>query len=139
MRQHLLGEPLPSAAQPPARLPRLVAPAAFPHAAVQFAEVLKTQTVQNSPAVGAAAVGEKVQHTAELSGCFFPSQVRRFSELLTVLLPNCSCNLTAEARLCAGINAFTQLGMRHVETVEFESLEVPNGGPSLKWDFKLAA
>lgn len=140
LRQYFLGEPLPSGAVSPARLPRLVAPVAFPHAAVQSAEVIKTQTVHNSTGAPAAPAAEKAQHNAELSGCFFPSQVKRLSELLTVLLPSFSCNLTAETRLCTGINAFTQLGMRHVETVECESLDTgPNGAMSLKWDFKLAA
>mmetsp|Transcript_135849 Transcript_135849/g.422016 ORF Transcript_135849/g.422016 Transcript_135849/m.422016 type:complete len:554 (-) Transcript_135849:52-1713(-) len=143
LRQHFLGEPLPSAPVSPARLPRLLAPASFPHAAVQSAEVVRTQTVQGGSSPAGATVVEKqaqAQHIAELSGCFFPSQVRRLSELMTVLLPSFSCSLTVEPRLCTGINAFTHLGMRHVESVEFECVDTGSGSaPCLKWDFKLAA
>lgn len=131
LRQYFLGAPLSASPPSPPRLPRLVAPAPFSHAAVQSATVLKTQTVQNN---------NKELHTAELSGCFFPQQVRRFLELLRVLLPSFTCSLTADPRHSVGVNAFTQLGMRRIESVECKCITAgSSGATNWKWEFKLGA
>jgi len=138
LRQHFLAAPLPGAPPSAVRLPRLVAPTTFCHASVKCAEVLKTQTFKASGPSGMP--GDKMQHLAELSGNFFPGQVRRLLELLRVLLPSFECNLVTEQRHCVGINAFTQLGMHHVEVVKCESAEVGLGGTlGWKWEFKLGA
>jgi len=136
LRQHFLVAPLPGAPPSATRLPRLVAPTTFCHASVKCAEVLKTQTVKASGTPGTP--DERVQHIAELSGNFFPGQVRRLLELLRVLLPSFECNLVTEQRHCVGINAFTQLGMHHVEAVKCESAGSGLGGTlGWMWEFKL--
>lgn len=138
LRQHFLAAPLPGAPPSAVRLPRLVAPTTFCHASVKSAEVLKTQTVKASGAPGMP--GDKVQHSAELSGNLFPGQVRRLLELLRVLLPSFECNLVTDQRHCVGINAFTQLGMHHIEAVKCESAGTGLGGTvGWKWEFKLGA
>jgi len=130
LRQHFLAAPLPASPPPPSRLPRLISPSPFGHATARCAEVIKTQTLQN-PAGGSV-------YTAELGGFFFPRQVRMLLEMLRVLLPSFSCAMLADARHHTGINAFTQLGMRHIESVECERTQ---GGCAAaagwKWDFKL--
>lgn len=153
LRQHFLAAPLAGGPPSPQRLPRLLAPAPFPHAAARSAEVMRTSSVSAPQADmgggGAATSGEaKISastvaasgkcHTAELSGCFFPSQVRRLLELLRVLLPSFSCTLTADARRSAGINAFTKLGNFRVETVRCERHRPKPEAPfDWRWEFKL--
>jgi len=130
LRQHFLAAPLTASPLAAPRLPRLVAPAPFSHAAVSSAEVLRTQTLPGS--------GQQPQYTAELGGFFFPGQVRRLLEFLRVLLPSFSCGLTAEARHRLGINAFTPLGTRHIESVECERTQAgADSAAGWKWDFKL--
>lgn len=135
LRQYFLAAPLAASAPSPPRLPRLFAPKAFSHAAVQCAGVQKTQTVKASATNGASP--DRIHHVAELSGVFFSGQVRRLLELLRVLLPSFECSLLADPRHCTGVNAFTQLGMHHVERVECECAG-SNGTTSWKWQFKLA-
>lgn len=90
--------------------------------------MLKIQTAQSR-------AGER--HTAELSGWFFPGQVRRLAELLRVALPNFACELAAEPRHATGINAFTQLGMRRIAAVECVCAGTgPDGNAIWKWGFK---
>jgi len=138
LRQHFLAAPLPGGPPSAVRLPRLVAPTTFCHASVKCAEVLKTQTFKAGGTPGMP--GDKVQHIAELSGNFFPGQVRRLLELLRVLLPSFECNLVTEQRHTVGINAFTQLGMHYVEAVKCESAGAGLGGTlGWKWEFKLGA
>lgn len=147
LRQFLLSAPLPSAptAAPP-RLPRLIAPMPFSHAAVHSTEVVKTQT--SRAGIGASSTastvrekvnnGEDERHTVELSGCFFPGQVRRLLELLRVPLPSFTCRLAAEPRHSTGINAFTQLGMYRLEGVRCERLPAAEGSEGWNWEFELA-
>lgn len=128
LRQYFLKAPLASAARPPPRLPQLIAPAPFSHAATQWAEVLRTQTLQ--------ITGQGGSHIAELGGFFFPGQVRRLLELLRVVLPSSSCSLSADPRHSTGLNAFTLLGLRRVEVVECEQI-LGADGAIWKWEFKL--
>lgn len=145
LRQYFLRAPLespPSAS--PKLLPRLVAPVPFSHAAVHAAEVVKTQTLRGPAAAavgvpgpaGQAPSGEDERHTVELSGCFFPGQVRRLLELLRVPLPSFTCRLASEPRHSVGINAFTQLGMYRLEGVRCE--RSTQHGDQWRWEFELA-
>lgn len=126
LRQHFLRSPLLKGVVAPPRLPSLAAPEPFAHSAVRSARVLRTQSLQ--------AQGSAPQHSAELEGVFFPGQVKRFLEYLRVLLPSFGCKLTADAGRAVGINTFTLLGSRHIESVECERTPA-----EWKWDFKLAA
>jgi len=129
LRQHFLAAPLAASPLAAPRLPRLVSPAPFAHAAVSSVEVLGTQTL---PGNG------QPQYTAELGGFFFPGQVRRLLEFLRVLLPSFSCGFTAEAHHRLGINAFTPLGTRHIESVECERTQAgADSAAGWKWEFKL--
>mmetsp|Transcript_40518 Transcript_40518/g.75272 ORF Transcript_40518/g.75272 Transcript_40518/m.75272 type:complete len:583 (+) Transcript_40518:103-1851(+) len=143
LRQFFLAAPLALAPASPSRLPRLIAPVPFSHAALHAAQVVKTQTqTQRTPGSGAAAGGaaggaaatnKGGEHIAELSGCFFPLQVKRMLELLRVPLPSFSCRLVAESRHSPGINAFTKLGSYRVDGVRCEK----DGANTWKWDFEL--
>lgn len=136
LRQHFLGSPVARAARESARLPRLAAPTPFANAAPCFAEVVSTQSLPG--AAGCKAGG--ALHVAELRGCFFPGQSRRLLELLRVLLPSFSCELRPDRRHSTGINAFTKLGMRRIETVECDGREVdPDGNVDWNWAIKLGA
>lgn len=148
LRQFFLSGPL-VAAPPssPSRLPRLISPMAFSHAAVHSAEIVKTQTVQ-TPAPNASAPstirdkgasGQEERHTVELSGCFFPGQVRRLLELLRVPLPKFECRLACEPRHSTGINAFTRLGMYRLVGVRCQKSERPEADNQWDWDFELAS
>lgn len=154
LRQFLLDAPVPSAPESrPPRLPRLIAPMSFSHAAVHSAEVVKTQTLKAGSAAAAASAAASAdatapagrdkasedKHMVELSGCFFPGQVRRLLELLRVPLPSFTCRLAAEPRHSTGINAFTQLGMYRLEGVRCERLPVAEGSErQWNWEFELA-
>lgn len=132
LRQHFLGAPLPSGPQPPHKLPRLVSPAPFCHATTNAVEVVKTQTLTRQ--------GGGSLYTAELSGYFFPRQLRMLLEMFRVLLPSFACGLTAEVSHRAGINAFTQLGMQRIESVECERTQAgQDAAAGWRWEFKLGA
>lgn len=150
LRQHFLGSPLPSSASMPARLPRLLASAPFVHATARFAEVVKTQTTHESSATSGAAPApangsggdgcEEPRHSAELSGWFCPSQVRKLLELLRVPLRSFSCAFSVDSKHCLGMNTFTQLGMRRIESVACECTSaMPAGASNFKWEFKLGS
>jgi hypothetical protein len=128
----------------------------FSHAAVHTAEVVKTQTLRGplAAAAFAAAAGEnspqstsapEQYHTAELSGCFFPSQVRRLLELFRVPLPSFTCRLYAEEKQNTGINVFSRLGMFRVQGVRCDSRApssavagAAEGAREWHWEFELA-
>lgn len=130
MRQHFLAAPLPGAPRPPNKLPRLLSPTQFGNSTARSAEVIGTQTLSRQ-------VGGSV-YTAELEGFFFPRQVRMLLEMFRVLLPSFSCGMTADVRHRAGINAFTQLGMKHVEFVECERTQAGrDAAAGWRWEFKL--
>lgn len=130
LRQHFLDVPLPSAAVAPPRLPRLLAPSPFPRAAARSAEVVRTQIVQSQ---GAKAP----RYEVELEGYFVPGQVRKLLENLRVILPTFSCGMTVDARR-GGINDFTQLGMRHIESVECARTQGGVDSTSgWKWSYQL--
>ncbi|CAK0839472.1 unnamed protein product, partial [Prorocentrum cordatum] len=136
LRQHFLGAPVTRAAREPARLPRLAAPTPFAHAVPCFAEVVSTQSL---PGAASGRAGGAL-HVSALRGCFFPGQSRRLLELLRVLLPSFSCELRPDRRHAAGINAFTKLGMRRIDTVECDGRDVdPDGNVDWKWAIKLGA
>jgi len=149
LRQYFLRAHLPSApAASPKQLPRLISPSPFMHAAVHSAEVVKTQTAM--PGAGSATTAtsrekaEDERHTVELSGCFFPGQVRRLLELLRVPLPSFTCRLASEPRHSTGINAFTQLGMFRLEGVRCERRDATQaadetGDKQWKWEFEVAS
>merc|ERR1712187_165242 len=106
------------------------APAPFSHATASTAEVIRTQTLAN-PNGGS-------NHIAELSGIFFPRQVRHLVEVLRVLLPRFSCDLVPDAQHSVGVNAFTQLGMQRLEAIECERTHNPKEpAPGWKWKFKV--
>jgi len=135
LRQYFLKEPIQPEVRPPSKLPKLVAPSPFSNAAAQWADVIKTKTHKsNTDGSGPVAVA----HTAEVSGFFFPGQVRKFLELLRVVLPGCSCSFGAESPHTAGINTFTQLGLRRVTAVECEQVCI-DGQTTWNWEFKLGA
>lgn len=125
LRQSFLAAPLTAAPSQP-RLPRLVSPHPFVNAVANTAEV-KTQTLTNG------------QHTAELTGMFFPQQVQGLLKLLRVFLQTFSCQLTPEPRHSVGINSFTKLGMQQVESVDCASVADTNGTTFWKWGFKLGS
>jgi hypothetical protein len=139
MRQFLLSAPLPSAPiATPVRLPRLIAPKPFTHAAVHSADIVKSQT---RPPTAASPSNTKVdeRHTVELSGCFFPNQVQRLLELLSIPLASFTCRMACDPRHSTGINAFTQLGMYRLEGI---CCERPNSERATRdasyWEFELA-
>lgn len=136
LRQFFLAAPLEAKPTSPSRLPRLIAPVPFSHAALHAAQVVKTHTPKppgsGATAGGAATANKGNEYVAELSGCFFPIQVRRLLELLRVPLPSFSCRLVAESRHSPGINAFTKLGSYRVEGVRCEK-----DGDKWKWAFEL--
>ncbi|CAE8588698.1 unnamed protein product [Polarella glacialis] len=146
LRQQMLGHPLPSSPPAPRRLPLLLAPAPFANASVKSAEVVKTQTTSAPASTAPTAAGSTsgdpaagASHgVAELRGCFFPSQVRRFLELLRVLLPSFSCEFHLAHRHGAGANVFTQLGPRRIEAVSCECTGASPGKPAdWKWEFRV--
>eukprot|EP00913_Durusdinium_trenchii_P007370 g6929.t1 len=104
---------------PAARLPRLVSPGSFVNASVKTAEVVKLTKLGN-------------ESIAEIRGCFFPQQLRRFLQLLPVSLAKFSCEFLEERRL--GVNAFTKLKQHAIESVTCERV---GNGPSCSWQFKI--
>lgn len=138
LRQHFLGESLPSEVRRPTKLPKLVAPTPFSRASAQWVDVEKTRTLKSNSS-GSSTVGDK-SHTAELSGVFFPGQVKRLLELLRVVLPGCACSFTVDQHQNDGINSFTQLGLRRVTAVECVGEQTPPSGKTVwNWEFKLGA
>merc|ERR1719409_595920 len=93
LRQHALGAPVRPAPPVPRQLPKLVAPAPFAHARARMAEVVRTgsRPVENQEGGKPGTRG-----FAELSGCFFPNQVKRIVEYLRVVFPKFACELAAE-------------------------------------------
>jgi len=137
LRQFSLGAPLTSVSNTPTRLPRLVAPSSFNNATARVADIVKTHSSPIAPTEAETLAGSVPgeSHMAELRGCFFPGQVRRFLELLRVLLPKFSCKLATEPRHSSGINVFTQLGLHRVSEVECE--RVGKSPTDWKWQLTL--
>eukprot|EP00931_Biecheleriopsis_adriatica_P106091 TRINITY_DN80601_c0_g1_i1.p1 TRINITY_DN80601_c0_g1~~TRINITY_DN80601_c0_g1_i1.p1 ORF type:complete len:529 (+),score=115.01 TRINITY_DN80601_c0_g1_i1:53-1639(+) len=138
LRQYFVCEQLLLACPKPySRLPLLLAPAVFANATVKSAEVVKTWNVPAAAGTTTEGSAAKTQSMAELHGRFFPLQLKRFLELLRVLCPAFSCDLTTPQRH-AGANAFTQLGLRRIVGVSCESTGASPGTPAgWKWDFRL--
>lgn len=125
LRQHFLGHPMASAVKMPQKLPKLLAPASFANSAVKSAQV---DRAAHHPAGNETGGGE---FFAELRGRWFPSQTRKFLELLRVIVPKFSCTFTSPLRHGPGSNAFTQLGQRRIAAVRSEK----DSSGTWKWLF----
>lgn len=131
LRQYFLGHSLEQAPKPLARLPLLVSATPFPWASTEMAEVVKIREA-TSGAAGAPA-------SAELHGLFFPTKARRLAELLRVTHHEFTMEFPQEPQHGSGVNVFTILGPRRIESVTCEKLgSDPSERSKFSWEFRLS-